>query len=79
MRVVYLAFVFLSTRFDRDENTKETQGAILKEGPTPAYKPSKGTKGRDVSNLSFLLFLVNEHVACVCQVVGVPFCVVNES
>ncbi|XP_051234289.1 unconventional myosin-IXAa isoform X2 [Dicentrarchus labrax] len=36
------------TKFDGDVVTKETPVAIPREGPTPASKPSKGTKVRDV-------------------------------
>ncbi|XP_010731151.3 unconventional myosin-IXAa isoform X8 [Larimichthys crocea] len=36
------------TKFDGDVVTKETPEAVPREGPTPASKPAKGTKVRDV-------------------------------
>ncbi|KAM9366319.1 unconventional myosin-IXAa [Symphorus nematophorus] len=36
------------TKFDSDAVSKETPAAVPREGPTPASKPAKGTKGRDV-------------------------------
>ncbi|XP_033482941.2 unconventional myosin-IXAa isoform X4 [Epinephelus lanceolatus] len=37
------------TKFDGDAVAKETPAAVLREGPSPVSKPSKGTKTRDVS------------------------------
>ena len=60
---LWIVFCFLSVRFDSDSITKETPAAISRDGATPASKPSKGTKGRDVSDLSLSLVL-NWHVTC---------------
>lgn len=70
-------FLFLSIRFDGDVVTKETPEAVPREGPTPASKPAKGTKVRDVSKVSFLL--ENRLIACVCRSAFLCCECINES
>lgn len=72
---IFIVSCFQTLRFDSD--------ALIKDAPTavssPVSKPSKGPKGRDVSNLPFLF---SEYTSCmcvcVCKCAGVPLCVVNE-
>lgn len=49
--------VFLSLRFDGDVVLKETPAAVPREAATPASKPAKATKVREVRNQSLLLFM----------------------
>ena len=45
--------LFLSLRFDGDIVPKETPAAVPREAATPASKPAKATKGREVRNHFF--------------------------
>lgn len=70
-------FLFLSIRFDSNAVTEETPVLLPREVASPVAKASKGTKARDVSFLSFFFSSNYRLMACVCNFVRVPLCVLN--
>lgn len=74
---IFIVFCFQTLRFDSDSVIKDAPTAVS----SPVSKPSKGPKGRDVSNLPFLFSEYTWCVRvcmCVCKCAGVPLYVVNE-